>query len=274
MGAGEWLIKPFLYAYFETGKIKIVLANVEVSKIPDLKMLTQKSLIPEQYGHYSFTNYIPGGNAILLQAIRQLRAGAASFHESRWFFGPKASGKTHLLNAFANDWQQSGDNVACMRLRQADFSALVDFVIAHSDAYQAVVIDDAQLIAGELQLERSLYRLINYAQGKNTPILMAAGKAHEQIKWRTSDVRTRLRLLPAQQLRVLTGSATTQPTHRLAQESGLHLNASAWSYIDKHYPRDMGQLAQLIASLTHWQQATSTKPGLEQIKKTIKQIQT
>ena len=237
-------------------------------------MLIQKLLIPESYSEYSFANFVAGANKDLLANMQGLEPAASNFQDSRWLYGASGSGKSHLLHALRNSWQGRSANVALLRLRETKqhFDELVDFVIEQSADYEALLIDDAHLIADDMRCERALYRLVNCALARDSLLLLAGDKASSQVRWQLNDARTRMKLLPEQQLQSLTGAAVEAIAQRYAHDLGLLLSAPSWSYINRNYPRDMHKMYLLINVLAHQNAINKSSPSVRQIKAIVEQL--
>ena len=237
-------------------------------------MLIQKLLIPESYSEYGFANFVAGANKNFVDNLQDLEPSASNFQDSRWLYGASGSGKSHLLHALRNSWQERSGNVALLRLRETrqHFDELVDFIIEHSTDYDALLVDDAQLIADDLRCERALYRLVNCAMAQDSLLLLAADKANRQVDWTLNDTRTRMKLLPEQLLESLTGAAVEAIAQRYAHSLGLFLSAPSWSYINRHYPRDMHKMYLLINILAHQNATNKNSPSVQQIKAIVEQL--
>ena len=237
-------------------------------------MLIQKLLIPESYSEYSFTNFVAGANKNFIEGLQRLDPTASKFQDSRWLYGVGGSGKSHLLHALRHSWQDCSGNVALLRLQETKphFDELVDFVIEHGSDYDTLLIDDAQLIVGDLRCERALYRLVNCAMARDSLLLIAGKQASRQMRWALNDTRTRMKLLPEQQLQSLTGAAVEAIAQRYAHSLGLFLSAPSWSYINRHYPRDMHKMYLLINILAHQNATTKSSPSVQQIKAIVQQL--
>ena len=237
-------------------------------------MLIQKLLIPQSYSEYSFANFVAGANKDLVANMQSLEPAASNFQDSRWLYGASGSGKSHLLHALRNSWQESSANAALLRLREArpHFDELVDFVIEHATDYDALLIDDAHLISGDMRCERALYRLVNCALAQDSLLLLAGDKASSQVRWDLNDTRTRMTLLPEQQLQSLTGAAVEAIAQRYAHGLGLFLSAPSWSYINRHYPRDMHKMYLLMNILAHKNATNKSSPSVQQIKAIVEQL--
>ena len=237
-------------------------------------MLIQKLLIPDSYSEYSFADFVVGANKNFIARLQQLDPTVSNFQDSRWLYGASGSGKSHLLHALRNSWQERSANVALLRLRETrqHFDELVDFIIEHSADYDALLVDDAQLIVGDLRCERALYRLVNCAMAQDKLLLLVGDRASSQVRWALNDARTRMKLLPEQLLESLTGAAVEAIAQRYAHSLGLLLSASSWSYINRHYPRDMHKMYLLINILAHQNATNKSSPSVQQIKAIVEQL--
>lgn len=115
-------------------------------------------------------------------ALAMLDAPNGWPHHRMVLHGPAASGKSHLLNIWAD--AQDAQLVDGADLATADIAALI--------AVDALAIDDAAKCAGNAAAETALFHLINGRAARQAPLLMAA--QHPSSRWNIAlpDLASRL----------------------------------------------------------------------------------
>jgi len=206
-------------------------------------MMHQLPLDLRVYDHPSFENFWPGKNAVALDLVRTLVAGA---HGPLYLFGPEGSGKTHLLLAAARAAAERGAACAYLSLAETSEAQWEGLVDIRSDAM--VCIDDIDGLHAQPQWEHRLFVLLESLAplrriifaGRSNPAGLALGR---------DDLGTRLASGPVLALRALSDEAKGEALRHRASIRGLSLSASAVHYLLTHGPRDLGALFHLLARL-------------------------
>ena len=185
----------------------------------------------------TFASYIPGRNA---GAVKALECALAEGERFVYLWGPSGSGKSHLLQSFAE---------AASAIRRSVYlsAARPDWESA-ADA-QAVAVDNVSLLdqAGQI----ALFDLYNRLQVKGGS-LAASGDAPPDGLTLRPDARSRLASGIVLQLHPLSDAEKTAALRSRAKDRGIALGEDLIGYLLTHFRRDMGtQIAVLDALDRH-----------------------
>jgi len=186
-----------------------------------------------------FGNFLEGDNALALAAARSLAQapGAAGLY----LHGMGGSGKSHLLQAL------------CVAVPGAAFLPLGTLaelgpgVLEGAAALPLVAIDDLQQVAGDAAWEQALFGLYNERRGMG--MAFAASGPATRILVRLPDLTSRLAALPHFGLRPLDESQQRQALQLRARSRGFELPDETVAFLQRRFPRDMGQLAVILDEL-------------------------
>ena len=191
-----------------------------------------------------FETFWPQGNEQLLEHLQAVARGAAG--GVTWLAGPRASGKSHLLQA------------TCARVpaaRRCGFFPLASLIGLGPAALEGlprldlVCLDDVQLAAGSLEWERALFGLYRELEEGGGSLIGAAPEAPALIRWELPDLASRFAAASIHALRPLDEAAQRQALMLRAQVRGFELPEDVARWLQRRYPRDMGTLYRLLDTL-------------------------
>ena len=175
-------------------------------------------------------NFSPGKNGAALRALREALEGGERFV---FLWGPRGSGKTHLLRAFAGARRAA----AYMRASNADWSRVSGLELAAVDDVSR--LDDSGQIA--------LFDLCNRLRVSGGA-LAASGEAPPARLALRADLRSRLASGIVLQLHPLSDEDKAAALYAHAAGRGIALDGELIRYLLMHFDRDMGtQIAALDA---------------------------
>lgn len=192
---------------------------------------------------YTFDGYVPGANAAaqahlqLLGASLPQAAGSPALPVYLW--GPRGSGKTHLLHALAGAANQRG-----LRAGWFDAQSVVPW---HFDESWSVLLLDAceALDAGQQQ---AAFALFIEAGTHGVPIAAAGALPPVDLPMR-EDLRTRLAWGHVFALEALAESDARAALRREADRRGILLSDEVMDYLLTRFSRDMQHLMALLERL-------------------------
>jgi DnaA family protein len=191
-----------------------------------------------------FDTFWPAGNEQLLEHLQAVACGAAG--GVTWLAGPRASGKSHLLQA------------TCARVpaaRRCGFFPLASLIGLGPAALEGlprldlVCLDDVQLAAGSLEWERALFGLYRELEEGGGALISAAPEAPALIRWELPDLASRFAAASIHALRPLDEAAQREALMLRAQVRGFELPEDVARWLQRRYPRDMGTLYGLLDTL-------------------------
>lgn len=190
-----------------------------------------------------FASFAPGTNNELLAALR----GPSTL--PLWLWGPRASGKTHLLQAVcaAAGAQGFGETAAYFPLdRRAGLppDALLGF-----ESCRVLCLDDVDAVAGVAEWEQALFRLFNEGAELRTRLIFAARAAPRQLEWSLNDWRSRAAACVVYQIHDLDDAGRVEALRLRAAQRGLQLPPETSEYLLRRMPRDLPSLFEVLDQL-------------------------
>jgi len=184
---------------------------------------------------FTFDNLLPGANQAALAHLRALTLNAPPV----FLWGVPGSGKTHVLRALAQAWQQSGAQVGWYDAQ----TPLPWELPAHPSL---LLMDDCdrfdagqQHAAFALFVEAATHGLAVVATGVAPPIDLPLRE----------DLRTRLGWGPTFALQPLPEAETRSALRREADRRGIVLSDEVMDYVLNRFSRDMKHLMALLDRL-------------------------
>ena len=185
-----------------------------------------------------FESFAPGRNSEILVALRSPSVLPV------WLWGVPGSGKTHLLQAAC---AAAGEAAAYFPLRRS--FGLPPEALAGYERTAVLCIDDVDLVAGDPDWERALFRLFNEAAELRSRLIFAASVAPRQAPWVLDDWRSRAAACVVYQLHELDDEGRIEALSRRAAQRGLQLPRETSEYLLKRMPRDLPSLFDLLDAL-------------------------
>lgn len=210
-----------------------------------------------------FENFHPGPNAAAVHAAQGIAADGSS--RSLWLWGPRGSGRSHLLQAVCAASMRASTYVPL-----ADLVALGPGVIAGLESLEVVAIDDVDRVAGEEDWESALFALYNGALEHGASLVFAAGAPPAGGGWRLRDLASRFSAATVFQIRALDDAELMQALTQRAMLRGLELPAESADFLLKRYPRDMHTLCAVLDTLDEASLVAQRRLTIPFLKKVLK----
>lgn len=178
-------------------------------------------------------NFVAGGNGETLTGLAAWLA-PDSREPSLLLWGETGAGKTHLLRASAARYSDAATDPDLAQLDETALFHAVDSVEALSERGQI-----------------ALFNLFNRLRASGGRLLTSARQPPRQLVLR-EDLRTRLGSGLIYRLHALTDSEKIEALTTQAAARALRLPPEALNYLLAHAPRDMRNLAALLAALDRY----------------------
>lgn len=185
-----------------------------------------------------FANFSAGANGEVLAALR----GAG--RHPLWLYGPRGSGKTHLLQAMC---AEAGEAAGYLTLDPK--LALPAAALAGFERCRVLCIDEAHEAAGRREWEEALFRLFNEASELRSRLVFASRAPPRQIEWVLDDWRSRSLACVVYQVRELDEAGRAEALRLRAAQRGLSVPIETLDYLLKRVPRDLTSLLEVLDEL-------------------------
>lgn len=191
-----------------------------------------------------FASYFPGRNKPAVDALLALAPGVPP--TCIWLHGPRASGKTHLLQAACVKWSEQGAATAYVPLHDVadDPDALTGY-----GQLAFVAIDDAEVVAGNEAAERTLFRLHQELDESGGHLLVSGPSPPAALQFSLRDLASRLNGGLVLTLHALDDDEQLRALQLRAQLRGFELPEDTVQYLQRRMPRDMASLCTFLDEL-------------------------
>ena len=190
-----------------------------------------------------FATFWPRGNEELLAHLHHAAAGAPGV---TWLAGPRASGKSHLLQATC---AAAPPSRRCGFFPLAALQELGPAALEGLPRLDLVCLDDIQLAAGHADWERALFGLHRELEEAGGALLVAAPEPPARLSWGLKDLASRFGAASIHALRPLDETAQREALMLRAACAGFELPEEVARWLQRRYPRDMGTLYRLLDTL-------------------------
>lgn len=199
----------------------------------------------------SFESYYAGPNDEIVAALDGLLTPAAA--PLLWLFGPRGSGKTHLLQALirraaggTDEDAAHGGGLACayIPLRELRVDALDGM-----DSADIVCLDDIDSALNDAHSPLVLLRFLDRLRTHGGRCAIAACTPPERLSLPLPDLKTRFSAAAVYGLKPLTDDDRGRLLRGRAQARGLDLPEEAARHLLTHLPRGTGDLLQALDAL-------------------------
>lgn len=197
---------------------------------------------------FDFQGFYPGANQQLFSALTNCRK-TDDFQYLYWW-GPKGSGKTHLLQGVCHAWAEQG--LQTIYLRGDEIKHYNVGLLQGLDDLDLVCIDDMEAFAGLAQWEEAFFYLYNRLQLNRKTLLISADRAPKDLSLSLADLQSRLTSGLIFQLHELDDEGKIEVLKLRAKRRGFELGDDVAGFLLTRSQRDMGNLIEVLNRLdTH-----------------------
>lgn len=186
-------------------------------------------------------SFAPGANVEAVRALEGLLAAGAG--GVLWLWGPRGSGRSHLLQA------------ACAAIGPAGYFPLAELgplgpgMLDGAAALGCVALDDVEAVAGDAGWERALFFLHRARERQGGRLLFAAGCPPGAAGFTLADLASRLGAAEIRALHPLDEAGQREALRLRAMLRGLEFPEETLSYLLRRHPRDMPSLMAMLERL-------------------------
>lgn len=199
---------------------------------------------------YSFENFLGENNveakAALEAAIESLSSQSKQLSRFIYLWGLAGTGKTHLLQSACQRARALGVDSVYLPLMSPE--TIAPEILEGMDRVPLVCIDDVQSVAGVSDWEVQLFSLYERIQG-NGILLVASTFAPASSGFKLPDLVSRFNKGLVYGLHSPTHAERLTIVRQRARIRGFDLSDDVAGYIDKHLPRDLASLLDLLDRL-------------------------
>jgi len=192
-------------------------------------------------------NYLAGPNRGALRSLHELIAGS---ERAIHLWGPRGSGRTHLLRAAAAAVAAAGGTAAWAPGEAGSGVA---------DTAELVLCDDADALGAEGQA--AAFAMLDAARLRGARLLTAALAPAHELRLR-EDLRTRLGQSLSVGLAVLSDAEKRAAIAARAAERSMALGEEVIDYVITRVRRDMGTLMQVLEAIDRESLAAKRAPSV------------
>ena len=193
-----------------------------------------------------FDNFVVGENQHLLDELKRINSDDFCY----FLWGPQASGKTHLLNALCQYFQQGkraenkSSHLAYLCLTQA--AVYPPEILEGLEQYPLVCIDNVDEVFCDPRWEEALFNLFNQLREQGGILVLSATKPVNESVIKLADLKSRLSSGLVFQIKVLNDEQKAQVLKQNAHERGIKLEAEVVDFILSRGSRSMSELIALL----------------------------
>lgn len=199
---------------------------------------------------FLFSNYYTASNEPAIHFLKSIDFSFNTNTENERFaylWGSTGVGKSHLLQAACQHVTETGQTVAYLPL--AEIKDLDKEMFNGLEQLSLICIDDVQVIAGNNELEESLFHLYNRVREANKTLLIAGNVAPSALQIKLPDLLSRLGWGPVFHLYELDDEGKIAALQLRAKVRGFELPEEVAQFLIRRSPRDMASLFALLDRL-------------------------
>src|SRR5258708_3681800 len=166
---------------------------------PSTPLFPEEKQKPQPIGHlprvradYTFaTLAVSEANKLAFVSAENVAKHLGQSYNPLFIYGPVGTGKTHLMQAIANDVYQKNPDTKIIYITSEEFTNEVVEAIRHNDtarmkrkfrSVKLLIIDDIQFIAGKEKVQEELFHTFNSLIDGGGQIVLSSDKPPSEIK--------------------------------------------------------------------------------------------
>lgn len=186
----------------------------------------------------SFQNFFVGDNGAVYSVLQQFYHGKKERFVYLW--GEHGTGKTHLLEACCHTFNQHGQRIVYLPLRE--HARFLPTILEGLEYLALLCIDDIDQVAKIQEWEQALFHCYNRLLDSGCQLLISGNNAPQHLSLQMPDLRSRLAQGMIFQLQPLTDEQKLQLLQQQALARGFTLQDEVASYLLTRCSRGIKQL--------------------------------
>jgi DnaA family protein len=187
--------------------------------------------------------------------------------EDLLIYGAKDSGKTYLLQALCNQFNNQGKSSFFLPMRQA-IELSVD-ILDSLENIELVCIDGLESLVGNRAWEVGLFNLINRSFNCNNRLIFTSAKNIDGMNFELKDLDSRLRKIQSHELHSLADDDILYALKHIANLRCIELGSKEAQYLLTYADRNISDLVKILESLDQLSMEMKRKITIPLIKEVI-----
>ena len=182
-------------------------------------------------------------------------------------YGAKDSGKTYLLQALCNQFNNQGKSSFFLPMRQA-IELSVD-ILDSLENIELVCIDGLESLVGNKAWEIGLFNLINRSFNSNNRLIFTSANNIDGMNFELKDLDSRLRKIQSHELHSLADDEILYALKHIANLRCIELGSKEAQYLLTYADRNISDLVKILESLDQLSMEMKRKITIPLIKEVI-----
>ena len=187
--------------------------------------------------------------------------------EDLLIYGAKDSGKTYLLQALCNQFNNQGKSSFFLPMKQA-IELSVD-ILDSLENIELVCIDGLESLVGNRAWEVGLFNLINRSFNCNNRLIFTSAKNIDGMNFELKDLDSRLRKIQSHELHSLADDDILSALKHIANLRSIELGSKEAQYLLTYADRNISDLVKILESLDQLSMEMKRKITIPLIKEVI-----
>jgi DnaA family protein len=187
--------------------------------------------------------------------------------EDLLIYGAKDSGKTYLLQALCNQFNNQGKSSFFLPVRQA-IELSVD-ILDSLENIELVCIDGLESLVGNRAWEVGLFNLINRSFNSNNRLIFTSANNIDGMNFELKDLDSRLRKIQSHELHSLADDDILYALKHIANLRCIELGSKEAQYLLTYADRNISDLVKILESLDQLSMEMKRKITIPLIKEVI-----
>ena len=187
--------------------------------------------------------------------------------EDLLIYGAKDSGKTYLLQALCNQFNNQGKSSFFLPMRQA-IELSVD-ILDSLENIELVCIDGIESLVGNKAWEIGLFNLINRSFNSNNRLIFTSANNIDGMNFELKDLDSRLRKIQSHELHSLADDDILYALKHIANLRCIELGSKEAQYLLTYADRNISDLVKILESLDQLSMEMKRKITIPLIKEVI-----
>ena len=182
-------------------------------------------------------------------------------------YGAKDSGKTYLLQAICNQFNNQGKSSFFLPMRQA-IELSID-ILDSLENIELVCVDGLESLVGNKAWEIALFNLINRSFNSNNRLIFTSAQNIDDMNFELKDLDSRLRKIQSHELHSLADDDILSALKHIANLRSIELGSKEAQYLLTYANRNISDLVKILESLDQLSMKMKRRITIPLIKQVI-----